>query len=216
MNREGPFIRKWIVTGMTCGLIGGISYPLLIFVPLPEPVMLPLAFAFGPLLSVSSVGLYHLIGLHRKTVSLQIATIANVTAGIVVNLMIIVQLAVRKAMQGYLEEAGDEAAADMLRWIWRGVDKVQQGLDVSWDVFLATGTFLFALNMMRHPRFGRLYGWPGVLIAAALLVLNLASFPTPPASAGSVDVGPLVGLWYLVVAIRALRSLGWVDRKIGE
>ena len=52
-------------------------------------------------------------------------------------------------------------------------------------------------------------------IAVALLAFNLASFPVPPAGAGSVDVGPLVGLWYLVVAIRVLGSMRWVREKAG-
>ena len=49
-------------------------------------------------------------------------------------------------------------------------------------------------------------------VAVLLLTLNLSTFPEPPEESGLVDVGPLVGLWYLAAAIRMRSSLGWVDR----
>lgn len=90
---------------------------------------------------------------------------------------------------------------------------LQVGLDVAWDVFLAFGTFLLALNMWTHPRFGRVFAITGGVLAALLLTLNLGTFPEPPPDGGLVDPGPLVGLWYLVAAIRIGSSLRWVDRN---
>jgi len=43
--------------------------------------------------------------------------------------------------------------------------------------------------------------------------LNLATFPTPPAEAHLVDLGPAVGLWYLAVSIQMWRSLGWAKER---
>ena len=84
---------------------------------------------------------------------------------------------------------------------------VQLGLDVTWDIFIALGTLLFAISMFRDPRFGWIVGVAGVLIAIALFVLNLWTFPTPPAARNLVDIGPLVGIWYLAVTIMMLRWL---------
>jgi hypothetical protein len=50
--------------------------------------------------------------------------------------------------------------------------------------------------------FGAWLAAPGVLIGALLLIFNIATFPKPPDTAGLVDLGPLVGLWYLVVYVR--------------
>jgi hypothetical protein len=47
-------------------------------------------------------------------------------------------------------------------------------------------------------------------IGVGLLVLNLLTFPVPPADAGSIDLGPLVGVWYLAVTIMIARSLKWL------
>jgi hypothetical protein len=41
-------------------------------------------------------------------------------------------------------------------------------------------------------------------------------FPEPPADAGSVDLGPLIGLWYLVVRIRMAMSLSWVREQVSR
>jgi hypothetical protein len=80
---------------------------------------------------------------------------------------------------------------------------------VAWDLFLAIGTAMLAWNMGRHPRFGRAYAATGLLLAVALLGLNLAAFPENPGRAGLVDVGPLIGGWYLWVTLRMATSMRW-------
>jgi hypothetical protein len=90
---------------------------------------------------------------------------------------------------------------------------VQLGLDVSWDVFIAIGTLLFAVNMLNHPRFGKILGSIGALLAILLLGFNLYSFPIPPANVNLIDFGPFVGLWYLVVSVQMLRSLTWAKKE---
>jgi hypothetical protein len=59
-------------------------------------------------------------------------------------------------------------------------------------------------------------GAAGVAIAVGLLALNLYTFPTPPAEAGLVDLGPAVGLWYLVVTVMLLSSLRWARAIIAR
>jgi hypothetical protein len=84
-------------------------------------------------------------------------------------------------------------------------EHVEFGLDLSWDVFLVAGTLLFSCAMLADPRFGRRFALPGIAVAAGLYVLNFATFPTPPASEGLVDLGPFVGLWYAAVSVQVLR-----------
>jgi hypothetical protein len=211
MNNDRSLVKKWVVVGAITGLLAAVIYPLMIFVSMPEHLLITLAAAFGPLLSIASLGLYHLLMVNRKTVTLQIATISNVIAGTIVNMMLIIQLAIRMGMRTYTNGETGQAGEEMMKWALRGVDKVQLGLDVSWDVYIALGTFFFAVNMLSHPRFGRIFGWIGIILSVPLLGFNLSSFPVPPADAGRFDFGPLVGLWYMAVGIQALRSLKWVD-----
>jgi hypothetical protein len=125
-------------------------------------------------------------------------------------------LAISLTMRDYMERATDAATKSTLEWIWKVVDKVQLGLDVSWDVFIAIGTLLFAVNMLGHPRFGRIIGGIGVALAILLLGFNLYSFPIPPANAELIDFGPFVGLWYLVVSVQLLRSVPWARNNLAH
>jgi hypothetical protein len=92
-------------------------------------------------------------------------------------------------------------------------EHVELGLDLSWDVFLVAGTILFSCAMLADARFGRRFALPGIALAAGLYVLNFATFPTPPASEGLVDLGPLVGLWYAAVSVQALRVRHLTGRR---
>jgi hypothetical protein len=172
-----------------------------------------LAAAFGPLLSVGALGQYHFIGAYRKTVSLQIAVLFWIIAGTILNTMLVVQMTVRDYWREAVAEAVDAESVGLLETAYLAADKVQLGLDISWDFYVAVGTILLAVNMVRHPRFGRVIGTAGILIGAALLGFNLATFPVPPAEAGSIDLGPALGLWGLVVAVMMARSIGWLREQ---
>jgi hypothetical protein len=210
MNGSNNLVVTWTRVGIVTGFLACTVYPLLIAVPMPTQLTVLLAAAFGPLLGVASIGLYRFISVHRKTVSLQIATISTIIAGTVVNMMLVVQMTGREYMRLGLDNAANLETEQLLRMAYSAADKVQLGLDVSWDVYISLGTILFAINMFRHPRFGRVIGASGIVIGVLLLCINLFTFPVPPADAGSVDLGPLVGMWYLVVTIILARSVKWL------
>ena len=87
------------------------------------------------------------------------------------------------------------------------------GLDVAWDTYIGLGTMLFACAMLRHPRFRWPFAAPGLAVGSLVIMLDLLPFPVPPADAGSVDIGPVVGLWYLAATIQAWRSIPWVRER---
>jgi len=200
--RENELTLPWIKWGGIFGLGSMAVFALMAAGLLPDRADVVLAVAFGPLLSLASYGLSRLLALNRETVSLQIAAVSNVIAGALVTTMLLVQLAVRSGGRGSLDD-----------FLWLKLRRVDLGIDVAWDVYICTGTVLFAINMLRHPRFGRVWGGIGLGLAAVLAVLNLWTFPTPPANAGLVDLGPLVGLWYAAVSFQALRSLRWAGSQ---
>jgi hypothetical protein len=185
------------------GIVGGLAasglYPLLVFAPLPLVATAAAAAFLGPAIGIGSLGLRHLIELHRRSAAAGLGAFANLLAGALFTAMALIQLAVRHG-------AARGAGAPGLVGVWLG-------LDVAWDVYIGLGTVFFAWSMVGHPRFGWRFAAPGFLLGTLVLVLNLATFPTPPAEAGSVDVGPLVGLWYLAATVQAWRSLGWARRQ---
>jgi len=191
-----PDVLRAVQVGIVAGFFTCLAYPLLVFVPLPKLVTTTLAACFGPALAVASFGLRRVLDCEKQRVSSALGVILNVAGGALFSAMALVQMAV-----GY--SIGRETVSSQVRAIWLG-------LDVAWDAYIGLGTLCFALAMLRHPRFGKVFAVSGLAIAVGLLALNFYSFPTPPASAGLVDLGPAIGTWYLVVTIQMWRSLGWV------
>ena len=189
---RAPSARTALVAGV-CGLLANVAYVLGASEVLGDLVTPILASLIGPLIGAASVALYLLLAAERATLAGQFAAIANVAAGALLTAMLLVQIAVNDVEAG-LSPAVNEA-----------FEHVEFGLDLSWDVFLVAGTILFSWAMLADPRFGRRFALPGIALAAALYVLNFATFPTPPASEGLVDLGPVVGLWYAAVSVQALR-----------
>ena len=206
----------WAKFAVIVGLLACASYfgSVVIHV-FPRGVSRTLFFAFGPLSAASTIGFYFAIRPHAESISLFVGTIFNVIAGVIVNMMAVVQNTQFTVIPRQIREASDEASKEVLTHVLWGVNVVQSGLDVSWDVFVTTGTAMLAIALARHPRFGLLYAIPGVVVGFGALVFNLYTFPTAPAAAGLFDLGPAVGLWYVVVLIRlAFLIRGLHDEEI--
>ena len=194
-------IRQWTIMSVITGLVAIISYTLLVVLSKPYAALVILAGAFGPCLAAASLGLYHVLGESSNPVLLQLATMFNILGAAIFTMMVLVQLAVGYQIQSLGE------GFENLTILRTSLVGVQLGLDVAWDVFISLGTLLFAISMFRDPRFGWIIGVTGLLIAVALLFLNLWTFPTPPAAKNLVDLGPLVGLWYLAVTVMMIKWL---------
>jgi hypothetical protein len=206
----------WIRVGAFAGLIGTLAYFIAILAPVPLLAQVLLVTVWGLCMSLGAPGLYFLLALNRKTVSLQVGVASSAVAGIVVLTMLIVQISVNAAVVPMIDAPPEGASEAMVRTAWNVVDQVQLGLDIVWDIYLCLSAILIAWNMRQHPRFGLFFTVTGILIAGTLFAFNMATFPVPPANAGSIDLGPLMGLWFLVVTIQVFRSFGWADRALAD
>jgi hypothetical protein len=178
-----------------------IVYTLLSILPGPFILQVVLVSAFGPLLAAASLGLYHVLVATGNTILLQLAVMFNILGASIFTMMGLVQLAIRFKLLTVGENTLIPPALPAT------LVGVQLGMDVAWDIFIGLGTLLFALNMIRDPRFGWIPGLFGILIALGLIVLNLLTFPIPPAEKNLIDLGPFVGLWYLAVTILVIKWL---------
>jgi hypothetical protein len=149
-------------------------------------IAVPLSFAFAFGITVSSIGLYHILGGATGSRMGLIAAVANIIAAAQLLAMIMVQASVWAMV---------DQPDVTLKAVW-------WGLDVAWDLYVGMGTILFALCMFGRRGLGTWLAVPGLLIGSILLIFNIATFPIPPVDAGRADPGPLVGLWYLVVYVR--------------
>ena len=183
--------RRWGWTAAVAGIAAILSYALVIVVSGPPPVLALLTLGFGVGLTLASLGLYFTVASPVAPRIGMVAVVSNVVAAALLVAMILVQLAVKSS---------GEAAGRALSAVWLG-------LDVAWDLYVGVGTFAFGLALLRHPDFGRPFGWTGIVLALALLAFNIATFPTPPADAGLLDLGPAVALWYVAVSVQLARRL---------
>ncbi len=192
--------RQWALIAASAGVLTVLAYTLLVvFSSGPFALLVILVSAFGPLLAAASLGLYHILSDAGASVIVQLAAAFNMLAAAVFTMMGLVQLAVRFQIRSGAEAAPlPEGVSGAFTGVWLG-------LDVAWDIFIGLGTLLFAAAMLGDLRFGAIVGAAGILVGLAVIVLNLWTFPTPPAEAGLFDVGPLVGLWYLAVSILVFR-----------
>jgi len=177
---------RWAGVTAISGIAGIVAYAVVSATDFSAAIQVVLVFTFAFGITVSSIGLYHILGGATGSRLGLIAAVANVVAAGLLLGMATVQLAVHAVIPQ------PDAALKAVWW----------GLDVAWDLYVGMGTILFAFCMFGRRGFGDWLAVPGLLIGALLLIFNIATFPEPPANAGLVDVGPLVGLWYLVVCVR--------------
>lgn len=208
MFQEQHSAKVWIRNGIICGFLVSFIYPALIFIPMPFTLSAFLICLFGPLLSLASAGLFVFLRLHRKSISGYIGVVSNIIAGVLITTMLLVQQAIRYSKPDSIENAQ--------HWIWRSINQVHLGLDVSWDVYIFIGTLCFAFSMFSHPKLGKVFSIAGVLISVTMITLNVVTFPIPPGDAGLIDLGPLVGLWYLIVTVKILLSYSWIHKQLTE
>jgi hypothetical protein len=206
MHDERSLSLAWMRVGGVCGLLGGLAYFAAAFLPLPEILAYAAAFAFGPLLAIGAMGLYHGLALRHRGPMVQIAAVFAVAGGCTVLIMLTVQQSIFALNQRAIDAATDPAVAEHFRLIGRGLNSVQLGIDVAWDVLISVAVVLFGLAMLRHPHFGRVFGALGAVLGLLLLVYNLRYFPVPPIDAESIDWGPAVAIWLLVAFGLLLRA----------
>ena len=194
-------LASWVKIGIVSGFLACFAYPIMIFVSLPRIPQVLLGASFGPALMVASIALAHTLRVHRRAPTLEPAATSNALAGALVTAEIIVQLVINYSTH----PAADDQLATLLRdSLW----DIVLGLDVSFDVFIGLATLLFAVKMMRDPRFGNIIGWAGVFVSIVMLYgANIYYFPDPPYTYGFPHVGIFTGLWYLAVVLLMIRMV---------
>ena len=121
-----------------------------------------------------------------------------ITAFTTVLAMIVVQLAVGSGL-GEIPRDLDEENARALR---RGLRMIDLGLDVAWDMLIGTALIFSGFAMRKRSGLGLGWAIPSMALGIALIGLNAATFPWPPGDRGLFDIGPVIGMFVLVLSAR--------------
>jgi hypothetical protein len=204
-GKQPQISNDWIKYGSYSGLLFAIMFLSIALVPLHIRLETVLALIMPLFLLVGHVGLYHFLSKHQPSMTNQMAVIFGICAPVLVTAMLSVQMSMVSYMGKYyhpLEQAMKESQIN----IWRGLDSVQLGLDVAWDMFILPTIILFSFGIMKHPAFGKVFGSVSLFLGLAGLFLNIFTFPTPPIDVGLPDVGPFVVFWYLIMFSLMIRA----------
>jgi hypothetical protein len=213
MTDDIAYVRRWILTGSVCGISGVLIYTVVVagVLPVSAKVLYPIFWLFGPLMVVSAMGTRVYFRRFGPSVAVEIATTLWIVAGALVCLMGCLQGSIRHAFGLLSPAAGREGLEETTRLALAGADAVQLGADIAWDIFIFSAVALYGIVMLRRSLKWKIVGVLGLLAGVSGLALNLATWPVPPAEAGLVDVGPLVGLWGLTVSIVLLAELRTIE-----
>jgi hypothetical protein len=167
------------------------------WVLLSQRLSLVLAFAIGPVAVYGTLALSESLVRVFGTFTLRVGTIFLVIGFALFTLMATMQQAVFAEYKQLLGATASTQAPTALKESFELVNRVQLGADVAFDIFYSLGIILVSSVIVRGRWLERVVGAYGLVVATGLLVLNMWFFPTPPAAAGSVDLGPATIAWWV-------------------
>ncbi len=202
--------------------IGTILLPLVVFtwlavyvlasvfeIPLGPKASLLFALAMGPLGMVGCLELGRFLDPRFSTLPSRVGTVFGICAFATMEAVMVIQ----KGAGGLLSALSRQKTFEQLTeqqahlWLaWQSANAVQASMDIAFDIFYCLALLLFSLLMLEDRRFGRIIGGFGIIVSSGLLILNFWTFPLPPAEAGLIDLGPLTGVWWIVVIVMWVRA----------
>ena len=198
-NQSYTNLFKW---GGICGILGTIFYIVAILIPIPPILTYSLAMSW-PILSVIFVySLYRYIALYQQSIPNQISFLMACLAFAMVSVMISVQLAVKFGISDYITNTPNKE--DLFLIIQQSLRLVDMGIDVAWDLFIGVSLIFLSFALKNHKSFGVWWGSIAGLLGIALIILNVMTFPWPPDTQGSIDIGPVIGLFIISLSTRLL------------
>ena len=191
---------SWGKIATVLGVAAILVYLMLAFgvAPVSDRLVLVLAFAIGPAIMMAMLELYAGLAPSHDGRLLRTATVFLVLGFAMLTAMIVVQQAIFIGADASFYVDSELPAEETRRYLFMGLNMVQLGLDVTFDIFYSVGLILLGVIVYRSPEGGKILGGVAVVLAAGLLALNIWTFPIPPSEAGLVDLGPATAIWWLV------------------
>ena len=91
--------------------------------------------------------------------------------------------------------------------IYAGLNALDLGTDLAWDLFLGLWLLCIGVAMYRHSRLGARWAIPALALVPPFLAFNVAATPDPP-----VIAGPVIGMYVTVLSVWVV----WLGTGRGE
>lgn len=207
------FFKSWQAL-LGLGIVSFYLTTALNLIDYPQRLFVILIFAISPVAIFGVLSVAKSLSVHSDSISLQLAKVFGFIAFAIFEAVMCVQAGTRVYYrEKLLTSTEDESIKQIAQLIFKGVNSVQFTMDVAFDIFYCLMIILFSFLMIRNKNFGKAVGGLGIFSGLGLLLLNLWTFPYPPAESGLVDFGPLTGAWWIWVIILLFRNES-VTRKV--
>ncbi len=212
MEKDIALSKQWVQFGSLSGILSTTLFLLLILIDVPIYLEFLFAGLFGITYALIGFGVHNVIKWEKDTVASRLGALFVFVAGILFNLMLMMQLTFKGQLEMYQSEILALTEADLFdQWI-RLLNTFQLGIQFSIDLLTALAMLLFSIMMYKNRFFGIPWALSGAIIAVSLIIVKCISFPLTPGELGIPFVlGPLISLWFLAVCIQSLR----VCKRIG-
>ncbi|MEM8998657.1 MAG: hypothetical protein AAGB24_00205 [Bacteroidota bacterium] len=206
MGKNVKLTKRWIQFGSLSGIASTVLFLILILVDLPIYLEFLFAGLFGISYAIIGFGVHHVIKLERESIASSLAVLFVFVAGILFNVMLMMQLTFKGQLKMYRQKILALADTELFdQWI-NITDTLQLGIQFSIDLLTAFAMMLFSISMFRHRFFGTPWAISGAAIAVSLVVIKCISFPLTPEELGIPYIlGPLISLWFFAVCVQSLR-----------
>ncbi len=189
------------IAGGAAGIFGTCCYITVAAISLSPALSFALAMLWPILSIIFAFSFHQYVSLTKQSACNHLALIFITLAFLLVAAMLSIQLGVGTGMEESISKA-TEGDRTSLQSFYGSLRLVDLGLDVAWDMFIGTGLIFLSLVLKGHEKFGILWSAPLFLLALMLIVFNVATFPSPPDTAGLFDVGPFIGVFIILLSIR--------------
>jgi hypothetical protein len=151
---------------------------------------------------VAFVSLRQLLEVNGSSAKLTTGFIFGIIACAIMTGMMLIQGTVMAELGEMFVSAADEAAKQNIQLLYRGLRRIDYALDLAFDLFFFTSWIVLGLVMMKHPRFGKIFGSIGVGLFVLITIINAYSAPRPP----QIELAPVAVIWIAAVYVLMIRA----------
>lgn len=216
--------QRLLIFGGLAGVAAGLAYFAAQAIPWDHDLPVEVArwesvlgfwtvLAVAPFAIAFAYALYRLIASERDGALNQLGFVFAVVAFSILAVTQSFQNAVPLVLTDEMQADGSSREA----WerIYAGLNGLDLGTDLAWDLFLGLWLLCSGVAMLRHSRLGARWGIPALALVPPFFAFNIAATPDPPA----VDLGPVIGVYLTALSVRLVwlgtRRAGGEKRRDG-
>ena len=212
MDAKNNFYKKFAKAGAIAGIIVVIMYFLSKITSLPEGIYYSLHIYQGPIMIFGWLGIYSFFRLKGQSIALLTAAVFAVCSALTRMMFLVVQLN-NLIFIGEYKEAASPELQESWHQILQGVFTVQNGLNITSDIFLDLAIVLFGVVCWNYNRIGKFLALIAFLGGGLHFIFKAYTFPKPPASEGLFDAGPIAAMWPFIASVWILIYLSADQKK---